>query len=89
MSHKNVISYRMFDEPLSLEAKYWLGFILADGCIAHDRLQINLSPNDIGHLEKFQSFLKGGNIHTYQTKGGSFGPHKVSSFVIVSKLLFE
>lgn len=48
------------------EKAYWLGFIMADGCIiqkSKDRpslsLIINLQKNDFAHLEKFNNHLSG------------------------------
>ena len=49
--------FEVIDTP---EKAYWLGFIMADGCIYKGadkyslRLQINLKSSDIEHLEKFQ-----------------------------------
>lgn len=41
------------------EAAYWLGFILADGCLVQDaRLSINLAEKDKEHLKKFCRFLQ-------------------------------
>ena len=44
------------------EKAYWLGFIMADGCVYRgsgetDRLQINLKYEDLPHLNKFQKSL--------------------------------
>lgn len=44
------------------EKSYWLGFIMADGCIYKGdndtfRLQINLKYEDISHLNKFQKAI--------------------------------
>lgn len=37
----------------TLEAYYWIGFILADGSIKDRRLRISLSYKDYNHLKKF------------------------------------
>lgn len=52
----------VFDEPLSPEARYWVGFLMGDGCIATRKgrpysVIINLSSRDISHIEKFRDFL--------------------------------
>jgi len=39
------------------EACYWLGFILADGSIYKNYLEVSLSNKDIGHLEKLRDFI--------------------------------
>ncbi len=50
--------------PLTEELVYWLGFILADGCVLHmppnkgqNKLRINLKPGDADHLRKLVRFL--------------------------------
>ena len=50
----------VFDKIDNEEASYWLGFLYADGNISStgNRLEVRLSIKDIGHLEKFRSFLK-------------------------------
>jgi predicted transcriptional regulator with HTH domain len=58
---------------LTPEAEYWLGFLLADGCITEgSRLELGLSRKDRAHLEKFQSFI--GSDHpikdTFTRSGG-------------------
>lgn len=53
------------------ETAYWVGFIMADGCISYNRrwpnsmprLRINLKTSDIDHLRKLKTFLEyGGTI---------------------------
>ncbi len=54
-----------FFEVIDTEEKaYWLGFIMADGCVSSsnkntttDRLCINLKEEDIDHLVKFQNSI--------------------------------
>ncbi|HEX8069972.1 MAG TPA: hypothetical protein VF546_08475 [Pyrinomonadaceae bacterium] len=51
-------------EALTEEAAYWVGFIMADGCISCDRtpdcrrLRINLKTTDAEHLQRLRSFLQ-------------------------------
>jgi len=48
-----------FFEKINTEEKaYWLGFILADGCVTNNRLAINLSKKDHNHLIKFKQDIK-------------------------------
>lgn len=57
----------VFDNPLSIDATYWLGFIYADGsvswvdCEGRSRfeLQINVQLRDLGHLWKLRCLLGG------------------------------
>ncbi len=56
-----------FFETIDTEEKaYWLGFIMADGCITSNikngppnRLEINLKDSDESHLKKFITSIKG------------------------------
>lgn len=50
---------KAFDNISSEEQFYWLGFMYADGNIAHEgnRIEIRLSIKDKEHLEKFRKFL--------------------------------
>ena len=56
----------------SCEKAYWLGFIMADGCVYQGsdgksfRLQINLKADDLEHLEKFQRAI--GSDYKIQVK---------------------
>lgn len=41
------------------ESAYWIGFLMADGCIASENtLQIELREKDKNHLKKLKTFLK-------------------------------
>lgn len=41
------------------ESAYWIGFLMADGCIAtENHLQVELRERDKSHLEKLRTFLK-------------------------------
>src|SRR5271157_639400 len=44
---------------LSPEATYWIGFLMADGCV-HDesRVTVGLARKDVGHLERLRSYLR-------------------------------
>jgi AraC-like DNA-binding protein len=52
-----------FDEP-SEERNYWIGFLMADGCVHHRRqggrpvVTLTLAAKDIDHVERFRRFLK-------------------------------
>ena len=54
------ISYRKYAleipdfENLSEVDYYWLGFLLADGCISKGQLIVHLASRDINHLEKMK-----------------------------------
>lgn len=64
---------RFLGPDLSEAERYWIGFLMADGCITktqqskHLRLSVKLHAKDIGHLEKLRSFLSTtSNIFHYQ-----------------------
>lgn len=61
---KNDFNTRIFKEIDSEEKAYWLGFLMADGCInsktscgRYSKVTILLKSSDIGHLEKFKDFV--------------------------------
>lgn len=44
------------------EASYWMGFLMADGCLTQNRLKVALAAIDTEHLQTFASFL-GPNVN--------------------------
>lgn len=67
-----------FFESIDDELKaYWLGFIMADGCVycgdspASYRFQMNLSVKDAGHLELFNSTVQSNYPLIYKTVHGN------------------
>lgn len=52
-------------ETLNLESAYWLGFILADGCIHNNTLSITLSIKDKNHLERFRKSITNCKLQKY------------------------
>ena len=61
-NRKYEINENIFDVIDTEEKAYWLGFLLADGCISADykgahRISLRLQSNDIHHIEKFKTFL--------------------------------
>lgn len=80
-----------FKEPLSQEALYWIGFLLADGNLYNRRnhefvIQIGLAKIDVNHLEKFKSFLGTDKPIQHYMSNKSYPAAKVS---INSKPIFE
>ena len=52
-------------ETITEESAYWIGFLMADGCIADKNkgnsqttIRLGIAVSDIGHVEKFKAFLK-------------------------------
>lgn len=60
MISKYKLNDEAFSEPLSSESRYWLGFLLADGCISLNKgipvISLGLHLGDIGHVKKFARF---------------------------------
>ena len=54
------INENVFNE-ITEESAYWIGFLMADGCIATRKsspyISLRISEVDIEHIEKFRSFL--------------------------------
>lgn len=72
----NQIDETIFDDIVTEEQFYWLGFILADGNIYYPKkrskqLNFGLKESDWEHLEKFKRFI-GSNKSLYYNKGGVF-----------------
>jgi hypothetical protein len=46
-----------FDNIDSEDKAYWLGFVLADGCIYNDLLKLAIVSSDLEHLQKFRDSI--------------------------------
>lgn len=70
-ARKNHLNHDYFQDIDTEGKAYWLGFIMADGCVYKGtnntlRLQINLKASDVGHLDKFQQAI--GSSYKIQIK---------------------
>jgi len=71
-ARKVSFNHEYFNSIDTEEKAYWLGFIMADGCVYVGargnsyRLQINLKSADVAHLEKFQKAI--GSSYKIQIK---------------------
>lgn len=54
-SRKYTCNFCFFQSVDTQTKAYWLGFLLADGCVFGRRLQLTLKLDDIDHLKKFLS----------------------------------
>lgn len=52
-------------DVLTPEAAYWLGFLMTDGNVYHNNVQVTLSVKDVGHLEKLRTFLGSSRAISY------------------------
>lgn len=57
---------------ITTETAYWVGFLMADGWISQDMVNLTLAACDIGHIEKFKSFLCSGHKITNVRNGIAF-----------------
>jgi hypothetical protein len=81
---KHTCNRNYFENIDTEEKAYWLGFIIADGCISKNQVIINLQHGDIGHLVKLQYAIAGTQEpHIYE--GVSFGKkHKFAKIAVSS-----
>ena len=70
----------------SEEASYWTGFLMADGCIAaKNEVRLMLADRDIGHLEKFRTFLNSGRpIYRIKSRPMNKIPYTASPAALVA-----
>lgn len=76
----------------SPERNYWIGFILADGCILKNStsksVRVCLKQSDRGHLEKLRSFLGSSHpIKTYDNSRGFSSNSRMASLQVFSTRL--
>jgi hypothetical protein len=58
---RHILDETVFDTITEASA-YWVGFLMADGCIYRKEIRLVLSERDLDHLRAFRSFL--GSSHT-------------------------
>lgn len=56
------INHQAFSEPLNEAKKYWIGFLMADGCVSERSgrnysVLVSLAKKDSEHVKKFKKFL--------------------------------
>lgn len=82
-ARKYALNARAFLERSS-EMAYWLGFIMADGCLTEGSpgkprsaaVQVTLAVTDRGHLEKLNRFLQSDTAIRYVNSHGSYAGGK-------------
>ena len=75
---------------ISPESAYWIGFLMADGCIQHPEwgmptVKLSLQIRDKDHLEKFKRFLKA-TYPIHDIKAGMQSVLQIGSSEIASDL---
>lgn len=90
---KHYINERYFEIIDSEDKAYWLGFIMADGCVYKGtgntyRLQINLKASDKGHLNLFAKNIKSDyNVSTKETNNSFVSSIKINSTKLCKDLI--
>lgn len=54
------LNEKVFD-VLTPEVAYWLGFLMADGCVSGNQIQLGLAAKDRGHIVKWKEFVGSSN----------------------------
>ncbi|MBF8984688.1 hypothetical protein IZY60_14185 [Lutibacter sp. B2] len=80
-----------FDVINTNNKAYWLGFILADGCLKKDtnQLSIGLSYKDRKHLEKFRTEIKSNKPISNEKATVKNKIHRTSYFRINNKKMYN
>lgn len=75
---KVTLNERCFDEPLNEAGAYWIGFLMADGCVSHSTktnqsptISLVLHEKDAAHVIAFRDFL--GSTHKLTIRSGAIG----------------
>jgi hypothetical protein len=78
-----------FFDIIDTEAKaYWLGFIMADGCVTdRNRIKVAIAASDVGHVEKLRTALRSDHPVRITHSEGGFNPHDSAEFSIRSDAL--
>ncbi len=90
-------NHAYFDQPLDEERAYWIGFLLADGCVSYRKgtntgapsIGMGLSAVDTVHIERFRDALQSNHPIRYYTAKGGYGDGKPMArlFIASSELV--
>ena len=78
-------------DSVTEESAYWIGFLMADGCVWHRNgtsyLNLHLSSVDEAHVVKFRDFLKSTHPITKMAGGaiGKYVSHENVQFTVASR----
>lgn len=62
-------TYNNCFNTINKDSAYWLGFLMADGCVMDDnRIRLYLQKSDINHLQKFKDFVQCEHKISYSDK---------------------
>jgi hypothetical protein len=89
------LNNHVFDKPLTPEAAYWIGFLLADGCISEKHgpykeylnICLGLKVSDVEHVAAFGRFVETQAQVKIREFGTNFGPTKQAIITIGGQFL--
>lgn len=90
-ARKNKLDHNYFEVIDTEDKAYWLGFIMADGCVYRGsdkksyRLQINLKSTDVEQLNKFQESIQS----SYKIQIKKVGKHEACLLKVNSTKMCE
>jgi hypothetical protein len=82
-----------FSLPLSLEARYWAGFLMGDGCVSYHGtgqmiVSLNQKASELEHIKKFRKFLESSaTIGTIPPSGKTFAKSDLVQIAVASDRL--
>lgn len=90
-SRKYAVNEKFFTCIDSEEKAYWLGFLAADGNVISNKISLELSVKDKGHIHKFRKALESEHPITVKDNVGSFsnGKSQLACIGINSKKMVQ
>ena len=89
-SKRYTFNEQFFEKIDTEEKAYWLGFILADGCISRGKdIIIALKESDKSHLDKFIKSIEGNNKYQIVISNGFGGPFLTARLAIRCQKMCE
>lgn len=86
-------------DVITEESAYWIGFLMADGCLTHRKryrnsdgekeVHLSISERDRGHVEAFRRFLGTSNTISRNTSKGFPGSRPRCRISVTSPRLFD
>jgi hypothetical protein len=89
-SRRYTFNERFFERIDTEEKAYWLGFILADGCISRGKdVIIALKASDKNHLDKFIKSIGGNNKYYIRKNNGGYNHCTAAFLAIRSEKMYD
>lgn len=83
------VNERYFERVEDEARAYWLGFLLADGCVTNGALRVRLAERDRAHLEALRAAMGSTHAITEVTGGGFKADARHVDWAVKSKVLCE